>query len=113
MTITIKFEDENGDTKYAFYGHLSEISVKSGDQIKEGDAIGKTGNTGNAYNMKGEDEHLHFEYRTQEKCGKGLAGRLDPNEVVDTKFQIDSNNKTKVIQVPATEKPQTNDQQTN
>ncbi|GFO68739.1 peptidase M24 [Geomonas limicola] len=37
------------------YGHLSRIAVKAGDQVKKGQAIGNTGDTG----LAGGD-HLHF-----------------------------------------------------
>ncbi|MDD5769868.1 MAG: S-layer homology domain-containing protein [Candidatus Gracilibacteria bacterium] len=43
-------------TLYSCYEHLSEIKVNIGDIIKEGDIIGKTGNTGNSFG-----EHLHFQ----------------------------------------------------
>lgn len=39
----------------SIYGHLSEISVKEGDMVKRGQAMGKTGSTG----LAGGD-HLHF-----------------------------------------------------
>jgi murein DD-endopeptidase MepM/ murein hydrolase activator NlpD len=43
---------------YTLYGHLSEISVEVGDQVKRGDKIGRVGMTGIA-----EGSHLHFEVR--------------------------------------------------
>ena len=96
-TITLQFEGENGKKAWAFYSHLSEIDVNVNDQVKEGDVIGKTGISGNANNLKGEDQHLHFEYRTGgARLGKGLNGRDDPNLIVDTKFEPDPNNKGKV-----------------
>ena len=96
-TITLQFSDEDGNIGWAFYSHLSEIGVSINDEVKEGDIIGKTGTTGNAQGMIGEDQHLHFEYRTGgAKLGKGLTGRKDPNLIVDTKFEVDPNNQNKV-----------------
>jgi len=90
--ITIKITNEKGEVTYAQYSHLSKINVTLTDKdgnptkLKEGDIIGNTGTTGNAKGMTGANEHLHFEYRDEAAPGKGLKGRLDPNEVLDTKF---------------------------
>ena len=46
------------------YMHLSEISVKNGAVLKQGDLIGYVGDTGNA---KGGPAHLHFEIRENRK----------------------------------------------
>ena len=40
------------------YGHLSEFRVKVGDQVKQGDVIGLSGDTGHVTGP-----HLHFELR--------------------------------------------------
>ncbi len=81
--IVIKIDNSD---YYAFYAHLSQIDVKEGETVKKGDTIGKTGITGNAKSFKGLDQHLHFECRTSAKLGKGLSGRLSPNNIVLTKF---------------------------
>ena len=54
--------------------------------IEEGDVIAKSGTSGNAENMTGKDEYLHFELRDQKGNAKGLVGKRNPNEIVDTKF---------------------------
>ena len=46
--------DHGGGTK-SWYGHLSAITVKKGDQIQQGDEIGKEGTTGLSTGV-----HLHF-----------------------------------------------------
>jgi murein DD-endopeptidase MepM/ murein hydrolase activator NlpD len=48
----------NGQTYSSVYGHLSTVSVTKGQQVKKGDVIGKSGNTGDS-----DGPHLHFELR--------------------------------------------------
>jgi murein DD-endopeptidase MepM/ murein hydrolase activator NlpD len=50
--------DHTQGTQQTLYGHLSEIFVKSGDVVKQGDVIGRVGSTGNSTGP-----HLHFEFR--------------------------------------------------
>jgi len=66
--------------KFAFYAHLDRIDVKPGQELKAGDVIGLSGDTGNAKNMTTIEKggHLHFELRSKQICGKGLANRIDP-----------------------------------
>lgn len=76
---------------------INHAGVDINDNVSEGDIIGKTGTTGNARNMVGDEQHLHFEYRTGgSKLGRGLKGREDPNIIVDTKFERDPSNENKV-----------------
>jgi hypothetical protein len=44
--------------KEYYYGHLSEISVRVGQEVQIGDQLGKVGNTGRSFGA-----HLHFEVR--------------------------------------------------
>lgn len=50
--------DHNKGTQQTLYAHLSEIFVKAGDVVKQGDVIGRVGSTGNSTGP-----HLHFEFR--------------------------------------------------
>jgi len=66
---------------YTLYGHLSEVKVEVGQQVKVGDPIGLVGFTGTAVG-----EHLHFEvrlgensYRTTRNPELWLRPHLDEN----------------------------------
>lgn len=48
----------DGKTVTVFFGHLSEISITSGQNIQQGDQIGKMGTTGFSTGV-----HLHWEFR--------------------------------------------------
>ncbi len=71
-------------TYYSFYAHLSSTSVKYGQTVQKGAVIGKSGKTGNAYNLTDKEVHLHFEYRTSPKHGD--RKQVNPNAIVKTKF---------------------------
>ena len=81
-----------GSKYFAFYAHLSKISVALNAKVKKGDAIGKTGISGNAKSFTGKDQHLHVECRTSAILGRGLSGRFSPNKIVETKFYSENPN---------------------
>ena len=63
---------------------MSSVSVKYGEKVQKGKVIGKSGTTGNAYNLTDQEEHLHFEYRTSPKHGD--RKQENPNAILKTKF---------------------------
>jgi murein DD-endopeptidase MepM/ murein hydrolase activator NlpD len=79
--ICMSFEDPQspGNLIYAFYAHLSQVYVTDKMWVDDGQLLGLTGKTGNAKVFTSiEDEHLHFEIRTEVSPGLGLKGRVDP-----------------------------------
>lgn len=84
--VTLRITNDDGTYSYAYYAHLSCIGVVAEQEVREGQEIGTTGQTGNAQGQALSEAHLHFEYRSEPSPGLGLGGRLDPNDVLDTKF---------------------------
>lgn len=84
----------DNSTYFAFYAHLSNISVTAGATVKQGDVLGQSGCTGNASGFTGNEQHLHFECRTASSLGLGLTGRENPNNIVVTKFYSQDDSKT-------------------
>jgi murein DD-endopeptidase MepM/ murein hydrolase activator NlpD len=60
---------------WAIYAHLSKSLVKAGQEVKKGDLIGKSGNTGNSTGP-----HLHFEVRNNVRWSAGKE--VDPNPFI-------------------------------
>lgn len=59
---------DHGDRYSTAYGHMSEIAVEAGQEVKQGELIGYIGNTGWSTGP-----HLHFEIRLD-------GERIDPEE---------------------------------
>ncbi|MNT50412.1 Murein DD-endopeptidase MepM [compost metagenome] len=49
---------DHGNNIWTLYGHLSKINVQKGDNVKRGEVIAESGNTGASTGP-----HLHFEVR--------------------------------------------------
>lgn len=66
----------HGDDFRTFYGHCDEVLVERGDQVVQGQEIGRVGNTGMSTNS-----HLHYEVRRR----NGTSSELEP---VDPRIYI-------------------------
>lgn len=72
-----------GQDRYLLYAHLSSVdqNLKPCSQVKEGQSIGRSWKSGNANNLLGKEEHLHFEIMHDLKYTGGTPGisrRDDP-----------------------------------
>ena len=83
---TILIEQENG--QYMSYMHLSQILVKNGRQVKRGNLIAVSGNSGQ-YNCQPLGNHLHFELRS----GRYQPSHIDPVPFIDINWNLIVTNK--------------------
>jgi RHS repeat-associated protein len=51
---------EGGHTVRIGMAHMTAITVKDGDTVKEGQAVGTSGTTGNAHGLPAAEEHVHL-----------------------------------------------------
>ena len=74
--VVIAHPGETGKAvSFTAYAHLDSYSVKNGDGVAGGEAIGETGRTGN---LTTEPDHLHFEIRTANPPRGKDEDRIDP-----------------------------------
>lgn len=71
-SVTLEYQRENGDKCQISYLHLSSIDVKVGDEVKAGQKIGISGNTG----TRTTGEHLHF--GVKQITADGTSRDIDP-----------------------------------
>jgi murein DD-endopeptidase MepM/ murein hydrolase activator NlpD len=72
FTVILRHEDDTLETRYA---HLSQILVRPGETVKQGEVVGLVGSTGNSTGP-----HLHFELRELTSQGWVL---IDPDELME------------------------------
>jgi murein DD-endopeptidase MepM/ murein hydrolase activator NlpD len=72
--LTVEVEHDN-PRRRTLYAHLSELFVKAGDRVRQGEVIGRVGSTGMSTGP-----HLHFELRLPQDGGWVAVdpGDLDP-----------------------------------
>ncbi len=58
--VIVEHFGENGEKYYSRYAHLNSYKVSSGDVVKQGQVLGKSGSTGMSYSP-----HLHLEIYTE------------------------------------------------
>lgn len=73
LTITI---DHSAGKAQTLFGHLSEIFVRPGQFVRQGEVIGRVGSTGDSTGP-----HLHFEVRQQDGQGSWVA--VDPSRYLE------------------------------
>lgn len=72
--LKLRHADYRGGRLETLYAHLSKLCVAQGQQVKEGQLIGYSGDTGNCYGA-----HLHFEVRWK-------GSRTNPLNWLDADF---------------------------
>ncbi|MEB3268184.1 MAG: M23 family metallopeptidase, partial [Leptolyngbya sp.] len=72
LTVILRHEDGTQETRYA---HLSQLLVRPGETVAQGDVVGLVGSTGNSTGP-----HLHFEVRELTAQGWVL---VNPNEMLN------------------------------
>lgn len=71
--LTVTIQHDWGKT---YYGHLSEVLVKEGDEVKVGQEIARSGSSGESTGP-----HLHFGVKPNgSDVGNGYQGMVDPRE---------------------------------
>jgi murein DD-endopeptidase MepM/ murein hydrolase activator NlpD len=84
--------DYNGQKYFLMYAHLSEYNI---GEVKAGDTIGKTGQTGNANGLAAKMAHLHFEVR-KEKMSKPSFNPLTEIPELGTAVNTSPNQDTQI-----------------
>lgn len=77
-------EVQHGNDRSTLYAHLSQIGVRTGQRVSQGDAIGAVGSTGWSTGP-----HLHFEFRVHGHHENPLKAARDSEAVTLTGADLD------------------------
>jgi murein DD-endopeptidase MepM/ murein hydrolase activator NlpD len=73
-----------GDTVRIGMAHMTSVTIKDGDKVKEGQPVGTSGDTGNAKGLPVAEQHVHLsvkvngEYVDPQKHFRDNPSRIEP-----------------------------------
>ena len=86
-TIVVESKGADGKPVFMKYAHLSQdsknLNIAVGSEVKAGQQIAISGNTGNVVGVDAEFKHVHIEAATSSSFGDT---RVDPENYMNTKF---------------------------
>lgn len=66
---------QHSENEFSRYGHMTSLNVSVGDNVSQGDSVGKCGTTGSSTG-----NHLHLEHMTE--LGQAHPDKIDPRKTL-------------------------------
>ncbi|NMB92367.1 MAG: M23 family metallopeptidase, partial [Parcubacteria group bacterium] len=81
---------KNNNTIYVMFGHLNKVdkNIQPGTKVKQGQKIGISGKTGNAFDIEAWRYHVHLMIYEN---GTNSENKIDPRKYLTTKFDQNGN----------------------
>lgn len=99
-TVVVESKGTDGKPVFVLYAHLSQdsknLNLKVGDQVKAGDQVAISGNTGNVITAGDAFKHVHIEAATSANFNDKT--RVNPENYMETKFDARGQPKTETPQ---------------